>query len=214
MKKSQSGFTLVEIAIVLVIIGLLLGGVLKGQSMVENARVKALANDFRGVQAMLYAYQDKFRAIPGDDAAVATRLPTATAPTTNAGNGLIDNLTWVGAAAPAAPNKSSLFWQHVRLAGLTTGVATSGQGTNAVGGPLGITTNLLRVTTPANVPGTYFICSGGINGSLAQQLDIAMDDGAPNTGTMFSAAGNAIVAATAADAAWVPATIYTVCLAF
>jgi prepilin-type N-terminal cleavage/methylation domain-containing protein len=48
-RKAQSGFTLVEIAIVLVIIGLLLGGVLKGQELIENGRVKNAANDMNGI---------------------------------------------------------------------------------------------------------------------------------------------------------------------
>ena len=65
MKNSQSGFTLVEIAIVLVIIGLLLGGVLKGQELINSAKVKNLANDFRTSPFVIYAYQDKFRALPG-----------------------------------------------------------------------------------------------------------------------------------------------------
>ena len=42
MRNKQSGFTLVEIAIVLVIIGLLLGGVLKGQELINSAKVKNL----------------------------------------------------------------------------------------------------------------------------------------------------------------------------
>ena len=71
MNNRQSGFTLVEIAIVLVIIGLLLGGVLKGQELVNSAKVKNFVNDFRGISAFVYAYQDRFRATPGDDAAAA-----------------------------------------------------------------------------------------------------------------------------------------------
>ena len=70
MKKSQSGFTLVEIAIVLVIIGLLLGGVLKGQEMIENARIKSIVNDMNGVSAAYNSYMDRFHAIPGDETAV------------------------------------------------------------------------------------------------------------------------------------------------
>ena len=58
MKKQQSGFTLVEIAIVLVIIGLLLGGVLKGQELINSAKVKNMAGDFRNLQVMIYGYQD------------------------------------------------------------------------------------------------------------------------------------------------------------
>ncbi len=80
MKSQQSGFTLVEIAIVLVIIGLLLGGILKGQELINSARVKNLANDFRVIPTYIYAYQDKFRALPGDDSAAATHVTRAVAP--------------------------------------------------------------------------------------------------------------------------------------
>src|SRR6266536_1939679 len=56
MKSQQSGFTLVEIAIVLVIIGLLLGGILKGQELINSAKVKNLANDFRVIPTYIYSY--------------------------------------------------------------------------------------------------------------------------------------------------------------
>ena len=102
MKKMQSGFTLVEIAIVLVIIGLLLGGVLKGQELVNNAKVKNLANDFRGISSFVYAYQDRFRALPGDDAAANTHLnggtTAAPAVAANLGNARI-NGNWNSATA-------------------------------------------------------------------------------------------------------------------
>ena len=71
MKRNQSGFTLIEIAIVLVIIGLLLGGVLKGQELINSAKVKNLATDFKNIPVFIYGYQDKFRALPGDDAQAA-----------------------------------------------------------------------------------------------------------------------------------------------
>lgn len=63
----QSGFTLVEIAIVLVIIGLLLGGVLKGQELIENARIKGIVSDMKSVQAAYNGYLDRYKAIPGDE---------------------------------------------------------------------------------------------------------------------------------------------------
>ena len=85
MNNRQSGFTLVEIAIVLVIIGLLLGGVLKGQELVNSAKVKNFVNDFRGISAFVYAYQDRFRATPGDDAAAAGHVQGGVAATTPAG---------------------------------------------------------------------------------------------------------------------------------
>ena len=66
-RRAQSGFTLVEIAIVLVIIGLLLGGVLKGQELIENGRVKSAAADMNGISAAYNSYLDRYRRLPGDD---------------------------------------------------------------------------------------------------------------------------------------------------
>ena len=73
LKRTQTGFTLVEIAIVLVIIGLLLGGILKGQEMITQARIKNVVNDFNGITAAYFAYQDRYRQIPGDDNQATTR---------------------------------------------------------------------------------------------------------------------------------------------
>ena len=67
MPARNSGFTLIEIAIVLVIIGLILGGVLKGQEMITNAKIKRVVNDFDGVAAAVFSYQDRYAALPGDD---------------------------------------------------------------------------------------------------------------------------------------------------
>ena len=77
MGKRQQGFTLVEIAVVMVIIGLLLGGVLKGQELINSAKVKSVINDFRNTSTHVFGYQDRFRAMPGDDPGVANRLAGA-----------------------------------------------------------------------------------------------------------------------------------------
>ena len=69
--QKQSGFTLVEIAIVLVIIGLLLGGILKGQELINSARVRNLADTTTGIQAAYYGFIDRYRRVPGDWAASA-----------------------------------------------------------------------------------------------------------------------------------------------
>ena len=196
MKRNQSGFTLIEIAIVLVIIGLLLGGVLKGQELINSARVKNLAGDFKNIPVFIYGYQDKFKALPGDDRDVATHLGAdATQGASGvAGNGTI-NGTW---NSTTLTDESQLFWQHVRLAGLapgpTTGV-TDYRPTNATGGAIGIQSNNASFTTITKnsagaarlMTGTYVICSAGILGKFVKQLDITLDDGNTDTGSMRTA---------------------------
>jgi prepilin-type N-terminal cleavage/methylation domain-containing protein len=66
-KSRQAGFTLVEIAIVMVIIGLLIGGVLKGQAMVQNAKVKRVVKQADEVRAAVMAFYDKYGVYPGDE---------------------------------------------------------------------------------------------------------------------------------------------------
>jgi prepilin-type N-terminal cleavage/methylation domain-containing protein len=92
MRHKQAGFTLIEIAIVLVIIGLLLGGVLKGEELITSARVRNLISQQDGVKAAFYGFQDRFRALPGDypGAVAAFRLPRVAA-------------VWVTATAALTP---------------------------------------------------------------------------------------------------------------
>src|SRR5207245_4862960 len=87
--SAEAGFTLVEIAIVLVIIGLLLGGILKGQEMITQAKIKNIVNDFNGVTVAVTSYQDRYRAIPGDDRNATTRW-TVQAPASGDGDGVIN----------------------------------------------------------------------------------------------------------------------------
>ena len=226
MKRQQSGFTLVEIAIVLVIIGLLLGGILKGQELINSAKVKNLANDFRTIPTYIYAYQDKFKSLPGDDGAVATHLgATATAATTPGAPNTVANGVIAGSPmSSTATDESFLFWQHVRLANLAAGPTATGDADyrpkNAVGGNIGIASLINTgamanavITAPTAMSGTYQICSESILGKFAKQLDTQMDDGNTQTGSMraslMSAQATAIATASIDDA-----TPYLVCLSF
>src|SRR5689334_4219528 len=131
IRKAQ-GFTLVEIAIVLVIIGLLLGGILKGQEMINQAKIKNVVADFSGISAAYYGYQDRYRAIPGDDSGAAGRWTGATA---GNGNGVV-----AGAYNSATvTDESLLWWDHLRRAGFVSGSGTS-QPFNAATGMLGVQT--------------------------------------------------------------------------
>jgi prepilin-type N-terminal cleavage/methylation domain-containing protein len=215
--RKQTGFTLVEIAIVLVIIGLLLGGVLKGQSMIDNARAKALVNDYRSVVTMMNAFRDSYKAVAGDDPKGNEHTGGLTS-SNRAGNGLVDTGTWIGLTTPAATDESSLFWQHVRLVGLALGSTNSGEAENAVGGRLGVTSNDLRVTSPVGTGASpYVVCSAGIPGRLARIVDAQLDDGVPNTGDVFGAAELAdhapINTATPAATAYAIGSFYTICFA-
>ena len=226
MKHKQSGFTLIEIAIVLVIIGLLLGGVLKGQELINSARVKNLALDFKNIPVLIYGYQDKFKSLPGDDATANVHVGGTNAAAANLGNGTI-NGTW---DSVANTGESVLFWQHVRMAGLTSGLTVVPAAPtlldpyfpqNAIGGRLGIQGNLGIAAAPnpiAGIPGTYVICSASIPGKFARQLDTTLDDGVTNTGFMrvtAAPAGTAAVNTGQATVALAPAdddTLYTVCM--
>ena len=90
MLRRQSGFTLIEIAIVLVIIGLLLGGVLKGQELITSARVRNLIGQQDGIKAAFFGFQDRFRALPGDYNRAATTINCTPVCTDGNGNGRIE----------------------------------------------------------------------------------------------------------------------------
>lgn len=211
--QKQNGFTLIEIAIVLVIIGLLLGGVMKGQELINSAKVKNLATDFRNIPVYIYGYQDKFKALPGDDPLATTHVG-ATATNGN-GNGIIDGL-W---DSTTAADESVQFWQQIRLAGLAPGSTvvnfTDYIPRNTMGGRIGITAG--GAASPiANLRGSYIICSDGIPGKFARQLDTTLDDGNTITGSVMvmaqqtapSAIGRTPVTLTTAD----DDTPFTVCM--
>ena len=215
MKRNQSGFTLIEIAIVLVIIGLLLGGVLKGQELINSAKVKNLAADFRNVPLYIYSYQDKYRALPGDDPLASTHVTSATVATGTLGNGRIDGKWDVYASGTVT--ESFYFWQHVRLAGITSGITdptdiTGYPPRNTNGGLMGVTNSTITDSPIQNLKGTYVMCSGGIVGKFAKQLDVALDDGDPQKGSMMSISDQ--TPGSVNKAAVIPndTDLYTVCM--
>ncbi len=90
--RNKKGFTLIEIAIVLVIIGLIIGMIFKGRQLIENAKIKHLAAQYNKILAATNAFYDRYRFYPGD----GCTTPTPTNITTDCAgtkNGFIDNTT-------------------------------------------------------------------------------------------------------------------------
>lgn len=234
MPSTQRGFTLVEIAIVLVIIGLLLGGVLKGQELINSAKAKSLVNDFRTISTAIYAYQDRFRFMPGDDPAAGQHVGGATASTPGSdarGNGRIGGAWNSGTTT----DEAFLVWQHLRQANLLTGTTNTSDTDNyfprnADNGVIGITGSApitpaettATSSSSASLPmtGAFFLCSDGITGRLARQVDSTMDDGSTDTGNVRAMArvnGSGAASGTAANinaGNEANGELYTVCVAF
>lgn len=215
MKSHQKGFTLVEIAIVLVIIGLLLGGVLKGQELITQAKIKNIANDLNGMAAAIYGYQDRYKQFPGDDNQAAARWLNPAATSGN-GNGQIAGEFNSNVAA----TESREFWQHLRLAGFVGGdTATRDQPINSAGGIVGVQAN-----TGANAAlelAGLVVCSSNLSGKIANAIDAQFDDGLSSRGVVrgYTQAGSVVAdngnnptrAAAAANYVDNGVTLYTVC---
>ena len=197
INQKQSDFTLIEIAIVLVIIGLILGGVLKGQEMITNAKLKRVTNDFNGVAAAVFSYQDRYSTVPDDD----NRANSRWAATNGSGNGALAG-TWT---STNNGNETRIFWQHLRNSGLVPG-ETSGAGSyahpfNAFGGIIGVELTNYGLTG-------MVICMSAIDAANAEIIDLQIDDGAPNSGNLRANTANN---ANNGSAAYVAGTTYNLC---
>ena len=223
MKRNIKGFTLIEIAIVLVIIGLLLGGVLKGQELITGARVRNLISQQDGVKAAFFGFQDRYRALPGDYASASTNIncPGATCLNGN-GNGQIQN-----AATPVAGSEvheELLVWSHLTAAGFLNGSYTMVAGaaapvdTNNPKNPYSVYLQLIYDASygTGTPPAKHNLKTGNqIPVEIVAEVDRKVDDGLPYAGAFqFSVytppGGTAPTAATCVSAAtpagWLIAT--------
>lgn len=223
MKNNQKGFTLVEIAIVLVIIGLLLGGILKGQEMIIQAKIKNAITDFSGVSAAYFGYQDRYRATPGDDPQANRWAGAIVTPTSDRILTGTYNFACPAAAIVGTP-ESCLWWDQLRRSGFLSGAGATQPG-NAFNGILGVQTGDAVTVPPAAVLpiltgfSNLIMCSSNLPDKVAIALDVQMDDGVPLTGAVRAtlAAGNPdILTTTVAPAAYAETgtNFYTLCRQF
>jgi len=193
MYKSR-GFTLIEIAIVLVIIGLLLGGVLKGQELITGARVRNLISQQDGIKAAFFGFQDRYRALPGDYAAAGPNINCGSTPCVGGdGNGRIEDPTNPGAVATV--HEEILAWHHLTAAGFLNGsyAADSSTTTPAAGNtptnPYSVYIQLVYDNTYGDPGGTappqkHNLKTGGqVPVEIIAEVDRKIDDGKPITGS-------------------------------
>ena len=176
----RKGFTLVELSIVLVIVGLLIGGVLKGKGMIESSKIKRVKSDADGIVAAVNTYQDRYGAFPGDDPIERT-FGGVTIPAGN-GSGLIDTAERANA------------WRALIGAGLVAGDASKTvESEVAKRSPYG-GGYLFRYGTYGDKNGNYILVNN-IPSNIIQALDEKYDDGVWNTGDIQTTTAYPVVPA-------------------
>lgn len=194
MTKTQ-GFTLIELAIVIVIIGLLAGGVLVGRDMIRAAELRSVTTEYEKYVAALNLFKEKYMGLPGDlKNATAfwgamtncgAASPSGTGTQTCNGNG--DTILH-GAAGNGQTSEEFLAWQHLANAGLIEGKYTG------ISGSGGTAHSVISQNVPAGKmsgTGWSFIYTGDVTdpsepnwfvGYYGQLMQLGTQNGAERTG--------------------------------
>ncbi len=170
MKTDQAGFTLVEIAIVMVIIGLLIGGVLKGQAMIENAKVKRVVKQGDEIRAAVMTFYDKYGVYPGDEN--LGNVPPGGGDGTGDGDGQIDG------------TENFEVFRDLSLAGLISGTynGTSVRPKHAFGDDM----DVFWVNPPgATTPPAHYLRFNNLPAEVCIEIDTKFDNGVATTGTII-----------------------------
>ncbi len=194
----QRGFTLVEIAIVLVVIGLLLGGILKGQELINNAKVRAITDRQNSLKVAWFSFIDRYASLPGDYALAHTYIAQAR---NGNGDGLLSIEESVlafqhmaasgylrcphctGDVASAKPNATNSLTNHY---GGVMSIWSDGWHYQVRGGTGSAGNATQDGLTGSPVPPRLQVHSGPrIPSSIVAEVDRKVDDGNSNTGDMF-----------------------------
>jgi prepilin-type N-terminal cleavage/methylation domain-containing protein len=209
-QQVQRGFTLVEIAIVLVIIGLLIGGVLRGQELLNSARVNSIASQQSAISTAYYGFIDRYRTMPGDlTAPQALLINNLTAPVAaaNQADGVVpiadsaaffNNLSQAGfisctpcsaatIVTPGANAAAATYIPPVTLSGSNTMVNVYSAplvftlNPASTGGAAAGTINFLASSAEIGKP---MLTSGNtVQSNMLAELDRKSDDGNPSGGS-------------------------------
>tara|TARA_B100001123_G_scaffold193653_2_gene220756 strand:+ start:798 stop:1589 length:792 start_codon:yes stop_codon:yes gene_type:complete len=127
--QRQRGFSLIELSIVLIIIGLVTGGILTGQSLIRASQLRSVVTEFQRYETAVYTFRDEYNALPGDmrnaekfwGSMTNCGVPNPSGTGTCNGNG---DGTLYSALAPSETGEGFMFWQHLAKAGLIEGSYT------------------------------------------------------------------------------------------
>lgn len=204
--KTLRGVTLVEIAIVLVIIGLLLGGILKGQELINNAKVRAIADRQNSLKVAWFAFIDRFQALPGDYVRAQETIPGAAGPIdTKTGNGTIGE----GESPIALQNLTGAGYlrcpQCTYNGNAADGVRPRADNSlqNQYGGIMAVFHNVggyaFRGSSATTRPRLMVHTGPRIPSNILAEVDRKLDDGVPTTGdfvfNQYDATGGGSIAA-------------------
>ncbi len=196
---SQKGFTLVELAIALMVIGLLIGGVLKGQELIENARVTSTIRQIEAYKAAVMIFRNTYNAFPGD-IKKPNRIPNCTSAVCNLpgnGNGKV---MWHENAIGGLENVN--FFPHLTKAGMIQGPEGGTEAeidsdrdkflpTSVIAGVYDPFLVQYGSATPEyNIPAGHYYQLYGMSCRFGQTFDDKLDDGDPTRGEVRDASGD------------------------
>jgi prepilin-type N-terminal cleavage/methylation domain-containing protein len=191
--RAQRGFTLLEIVIVVLIAGMVLAGVVKGQEMVTSAKIKRLSGQLDEIRAAFLGFEDRYRALPGDyDNALAALDCGASACLHGNGDDRIRaNETPV---AGSQVREDILVWTHLTRSGLLKGEYTMLDGettanarntsTNPYGALMQIAFDGVYGVGGNSTPHHALKTGPQIPVEVLAELDSKVDDGHPYGGTL------------------------------
>jgi prepilin-type N-terminal cleavage/methylation domain-containing protein len=197
VQKNKQGFTLIELSIVLVIIGLIVGGVLIGQDLIKSAQARATVTQLERYNTAVHTFQVKFNCLPGDCANAASFgfPPRGTAEGEGDGNGVIEGHNCNGGFLGSVEScgETALFWEDLSQANLIEGLFNTASAITYLGPVTGAALNAYFPQAKLGGGNYIYVWSGGVgsdNGSADNGLNyFGISPISQMTGYIYSGAG-------------------------